>query len=243
MSAGNQLKPESWDEATDLRRFWWIVPPLTFALLTAGVIWLTGTLRPEQGLRQRAEEVHQVFPVTGATRIVVENISGDVTVRAGDPNEVDVTVQRQGIGATELMAFDSLGRLQLRMEYEGDQLTISTFEDPPAEIAGGTRAQITIRVPRLSAVDIVTGSGAILVAGIDGDVSARVPHGSIDLGLSPDLSFRLKVSGLRLTTDFSIVAEAGQSLTSFAGTVGPNPTRTMLLAAPNGEILVRRAPG
>ena len=238
-----RVKPESWDEATDVRRFWWVLPPLTFALLTVAAIWLTGELRPGDSLKERADEVHQVFPVTGATHLTIENIAGDVTIQAGHPNEVDITVQRQGVGITEAIAFDNLARLQLRIERTADGVSISTTEDPPAEVRGGTRAQITIRIPRLSTVDVVTGTGKIVIAGVDGDVSARVARGDIDLGLSPDLSFKVKVSGVRLTTDFVIAADPGQSLTSYAGTVGVKPSRTMLLAAPAGTILLRRTPG
>ena len=118
MSQAARPKPESWDEATDIRRFWWVLPPLTFAFLTIGVIYQTGSLRGGDGLERKDEEVHQTFSVGAAPEIDIDNLSGEILIEPGEDGVIEVTVQRQGIGPTEDVAFANLTRLQLRCPHQ-----------------------------------------------------------------------------------------------------------------------------
>ena len=239
MNQATRPEPESWDEATDLRRFWWLIPPLTFAFLTIGVIYQTGSLRGGDGLERKDEEVHQVFRVGDAPEIDIDNISGEILVEPGDVGTIEVSVQRQGVGTSEEAAFANLTRLQIRMQQFGDRVTVTTFEDPPSGIAGGTRAQIHVIVPRSAAVRASTGSGLVQVNGVEGDIQARTGLGTVDVIVVRDAAFNLVVSATRLTTNFDLVTQKGASDQSIRATVGVNPRRTFLLSAPSGSVIIR----
>ena len=240
MTRASGPTPESWDEATDIRRFWWLVPPVTFAILTAVVLSVAGALRTTNGSKQAREEVHEEVRVGERPRVQIENIGGDVIVQADADGIVRVSVQRFGIGASEGAAATNLLALRLNVTPTAQGVTIRVFEDPPLGIAGGTRATITVTVPRLAAVDVHTQSGLVHVVGVDGGITARSDNGNLDIEVDDDPGFLLTAAGPRLTTDFDMIPEPGSSARSIKARVGQNPERSLLLSS-SGTILLRRS--
>ena len=68
MSKAIHPAAESWDEARDWRRFWWLLPPLTFVMITLSMAWLTGFRNDggESNLKSLSEPFY-LNSATGAT--------------------------------------------------------------------------------------------------------------------------------------------------------------------------------
>lgn len=235
-------RPESWDEATDLRRFWWLVFPLGVATWVAGIfIFLDGS--PVAGFLsdpvRRTERTEHVFPASEGQLVRLENIRGNVVVRSGAPGEVRVLVERTAKGRTAREAGRALEGFRTNWQVSGDVIRIFM-----AGVSGEPRSAVTtvtMTLPegaRLEAqtlrgnISVAVETAMVVVAGTaDGHIDVRVPA-----GLS--LAARIEAEEVRLRLPAATANDAGgRLLVRTGGDAGP--LLDLELRAPAGIVTLR----
>ena len=234
------MNAESWDEARDLRRFWWLVPPLTFALLTLAVtVYATRGDHPANG-RSLSDDVIQTFEAGERPSLVVDTVAGDVTVSKGSGTSVQVFVRRRATGASDDEAFENLARLHLAITATSSVVTITASEEREPVASGRVRADIRVIVPAATEVDIATGNGAVILNGIQGHIGAFSARGDVAASINADALFKVFVSGRKFRSEIPIIQDpTAPTQSSFHGHTGTNPGRVIKLSAPNGTVDIK----
>ncbi|MEE8507979.1 MAG: DUF4097 family beta strand repeat-containing protein [Myxococcota bacterium] len=105
-------------------------------------------------------------------RLQVDLASGSVEVESHDENEVRVDAQVGGVGARSL---------DFRLSGNGVDVFFSADVGGWAQLLGGTRLRVRLKVPEHYDLDIRTHGGNIEVEEIRGDVVARTSGGSVEV--------------------------------------------------------------
>ena len=143
---------------------------------------------PAQAKEDR--DVNQRVPADANGEVVVNNVTGSVTVEAWDKAEVEVT----GTIDADVRRLD-IGR-------EGNRVAIKVVL-PGEGARRDSDADLTIRVPRASSLDVTTASADIAVRDVAGALRLKSVSGEIEArGVAQDGEFK-SVSG-----DIRVVAAA-----------------------------------
>lgn len=105
-------------------------------------------------------------------RLQVDLASGSVEVESHDKNEVRVDAQVGGVGARSL---------DFRLSGNGVDVFFSADVGGWAQLLGGTRLRVRLKVPEHYDLDIRTHGGNIEVEEIRGDIVARTSGGSVEV--------------------------------------------------------------
>lgn len=235
------VRPESWDEARDLRRFWWVLPPVTFVLITLSFAWLTD-FRNEASqptLESRSEQFFLSLATGPAPRIVVQNVEGDITVAGQDGDAVSIEITRIGYGTTAAEASAALATLRMSARQDGHYVRILPAEDRPP-VFKRVRADITLRVPRGSALELQTLAGKVTVSGVLDEVSILNANGDIEVQLD-DRPFGVEAEALSLISAFQLDNGESPSPFVYRAIYGGEPVRQLQLIALRGGVVIKRA--
>lgn len=241
MSGAHPVRAESWDEARDWRRFWWILPPLTFVLITLSMAWLTG-FRNDGGQPELESLSEQFFlnSATGPTpQITVQNVEGDITVTGQDGGAVSIEITRRGFGRTASEAKAALATLRLFTQEDGPNIRILPAQDQ-SPVLRRVRADITLRVPRAASLELHTLRGRVTVSGVNESLSIRNASGDIEVTLT-DGPFTLEAEAIRLMSSFPLEGQTFPSAFSLAAQYGNSPSRLLQLSASRGTIILKTA--
>lgn len=179
------------------------------------------------------DEVRQPFHTSvaggSASTVVVSNIVGDVRVKPGDGNAVDVAATKYASNQTELANIDIVAR--------SNDGVISVQTIYRGEHAGGVRYNIT--VPRDASVRITNTVGTIRVGQVGGSVVARAGTGTVEAQLgrvatnrSIDLRTGTGTIALHVAGDSSANVSASSALGSISSDFPSiEPIRSNLVGA------------
>ena len=152
------------------------------------------------------ETVSREFTFERMPRLRVRNISGETTVKTGEPGKVSVVATKHVASTSEDRAKRLLQNLEIRMEQHGDELVVEPHlyeqERSWIDLFRGKRFRVDfeITVPVECAVDAHTVSGDLSIAGtrgplevqtVSGDVTVADAQGPLRLkGVSGDIDVR-----------------------------------------------------
>ena len=241
MTPAADVRPESWDEARDLRRFWWVLPPITFVLITLSMAWLTGFRNDasQPKLQSRSEQFFLSIATGPAPRVVVQNVEGDITVAGQDGDAVSIEITRIGYGTTPAEAIAALASLRMSARADGDYVRILPADYLPP-VFKRVRADITLRVPRGSALELQTLAGKVTVSGVLDQVHILNANGDIEV-LLDDRPFGVEAEALSLNSAFQLDNGESPSPFVYRATYGGEPVRQLQLTALRGGVTIRRA--
>ncbi len=200
-------QPESWDEATDLRRFWWLIFPLGVSAWVAGfLIFLDGggSSLPLFGEpEKRTERFEQTLPAVDGQEVRLENIRGKVTIRTGAAGEVKLLVERTGTGRSEASAERSLAGIRTNVQADGEVIRVFM-----AGVSGQPRTadtKVTIFVPPGARIDAQTLAGDIAIE-VESQVviAAGTASGNIDVRIPQDATLTSWVEAKELRAQFQL---------------------------------------
>jgi hypothetical protein len=128
------------------------------------------------------------YPVTGpAPKLLIENIWGNVRVRAGSAREIVVTVDEKRSAPTQELF--ELSKQLIYLEVQADAAGVAMVVGKPTEVLRGKRErcrgcrvdyQFEVTVPPGTQIDVSTVTdGSIDVAGAGGSVSASNVNGPV----------------------------------------------------------------
>jgi len=141
-------------------------------LLQGALLALAGVASPS-AIGNFHQESSQVYALSAAGRVSLENINGDVHIRAWDRNEVRVdavkTASTQGLLDDARVVVDSTpNSISIRTRYAD-----STNTDPGS-------VEFTVMVPRHACLDeIKLINGAVDIEGVNGEVKASSVNGKV----------------------------------------------------------------
>ncbi|EFH83649.1 DUF4097 family beta strand repeat-containing protein [Ktedonobacter racemifer] len=117
----------------------------------------------------------ETFQVQERARLILNNVSGNVTIRKGDQNAVTVfpTKRASGIGMT-------LEKMRIDYQQQGDVIAITSNANYSPFQFGMRNFDFEITVPRNCDIQLKTGSGRINAQGVSGEVRMHTGSGAID---------------------------------------------------------------
>jgi len=167
------------------------------------------------------------FSVGGNAALELENISGDITITAGDSNTISIRADIED------------DRIEVIMDQDGDRVTVETVY--PNNFRGGKKSSVhfTVEVPSETKLDIHSISGNIEAEGISGEINLKSTSGDIKAtSLEGELSFKsisgdvtMRQLGPSNVEANSISGDVELNEDSFAG-------ESYLLASTSGDVLL-----
>jgi Putative adhesin len=123
------------------------------------------------------EHVYRTLPTSGIRSVVVENVSGPITIAAARGNAATIDATESANDT------DALHRTHIDITRDGDQITVHTrYERGGGWFSSHNGASVgyDIRVPARVDIDVNNVSGSVEVRGIAGDVAIREVSGRVE---------------------------------------------------------------
>jgi len=128
------------------------------------------------------ESYSQAMPVAPQTlapgaHVAIATGRGDVTVHAGDGDNLVVTATKSGPGANESSARDGMKEVAIAIDPQGNGVLIHPIHMDSTP--GGVSVDIDVRVPKDSSLSIDAAHGDVSVSGISRSVDVRAGNGDV----------------------------------------------------------------
>jgi hypothetical protein len=237
---GEPPRPESWDEAQDLRRFWWIIPPVFFVVLTTGVMLVLEAVAPTYSGKVHSTETYaEAVDPDAPLTVQVINPRGSIKVEPRDTDTVSIEVRKTAHSASERLAQADLDSMHAFVNTEPGKLTLiiayATGRD------GSAIADITLVVPLHARIDVETLVGNIEIEMADeGDYRAGTLNGDIKIALAPEQGAHIAAVAKAVYANFSLSRLATDGDIATYRTAPERDPRLFLdLRAPSGNITLR----
>jgi hypothetical protein len=151
-------------------------------LLLVGVVWLVFSITSRgsffgMGFVERTAELPaQSYAVE---RVVISGVNDNITLLAGDGDEVRVSGVKHAFGWSGGAAEDALDDLQLTVDEQGDTLVIDVQRPALFGIGRSPYVELEVSLPSDILAEAGVVSGDLLVEGVRGDLTLRSVSGSI----------------------------------------------------------------
>lgn len=211
-----------------------------FLLLSAGCTALSGL-----GGDVTAEMSEtQGVDVPGVPSLTVNHFAGEIHVTNGETERIEADLTKRSRLDDETEAQAQLGQIFMTFTQRGPDVTLNV-EGPNTvgELAAGPSAELELRVPPGTTLDVNLGAGEITVDQPTGDVTINNGTGQATVILPAEASFHLLVAGgvAEIASDFAGVPEGGVAA-DIEVVIGDNPTQTLTFNLGAGEIHLKQAP-
>jgi len=120
------------------------------------------------------ETVDETRPLNAAGELTIENVNG--TVRVASWDEASVRIEAVKAARSER----ALERIEVRIEGEGDRVTVRTHHPKGPWMGGGGKVDYNVRMPRGARLSVRNVNGKVEIQRIDGAVSATTVNGSLE---------------------------------------------------------------
>ncbi len=168
--------------------------------------------KPEPQGPEQSEKLSKTFNVGPNGSLFLNNISGDVEIKAGGGGEIKIEALKHGRGSED-DARRQLDNIQVMMNEVSGRVEVKAL--PTGR--GGHKGSVdfTITVPTMTRVEVQSVSGDVRLTGIKGELRAETASGDItasNLGRVTSLktlSGSLQVMGADSDTDLMLSAVSG----------------------------------
>jgi predicted small secreted protein len=148
------------------------------------------------------EHVQRTLQAAGIRSVVVENVSGPITIAAVRGNAAT-------IGATKSANdTDAMHRTHIDITRDGDEITVHTRYDEGGgwfSRHNGASVSYDIRVPARMDIDVNNVSGSVQVRGIAGDLAIREVSGRVEAAVGRVVGSRhVRISSVSGAIDVSM---------------------------------------
>jgi DUF4097 and DUF4098 domain-containing protein YvlB len=123
---------------------------------------------------QRLEEYSEMqFAFTETPILKIDNFAGDVTIRAGEGNDIFVSATKKARRQSEL------GEISIEPDHQADKLEIRTYRQ--RRFGGNQSVALEVTAPAGTMVEVVNGAGEVTIVGLAGEIKAHTGAGSIEV--------------------------------------------------------------
>ena len=155
---------------------------LCFCVVMAGVIGVLSARAVRTAVRDlpaielgsytESERVFESFAAGEAPSLRIDNYAGEITVRAGGSDTIDVVATKRARRTSDL------GRIEIEMYKEGNEIVVRTRR--PAGL-NNVSVYFEVTVPASTRLDLRTGAGTTDVRGIASDIKVFTGAGRVML--------------------------------------------------------------
>src|SRR3989304_4942396 len=117
----------------------------------------------------------QSFSVIGDVTVTISTYSGDINVKAGSSDKVQVDVVRHGGGTTDAEAKADLGNIQTSLNQTAGNVKLIATHKGAAPT--GSTASFVVTMPAGSILIASVDNGSMTIDGVIGSVTATGSHG------------------------------------------------------------------
>ena len=211
-------------------------------------------------------EFDETFRVDTPTTVTIDNPVGSITVIGGAADEVSVSATMSARGSTRQRAEAAVDRAVIELSQKRrDAVQVTGRVTGLSAMGESPTIDMTVRIPRLAAVEIDADVGSVVVRDVRGSVQVKMNVGQVeieDLTMLDDCTIRVDVGGIgvQLPSDssFRLDARAGIGSVScgFAtldtdrdrdvpgsrlrGQVGADPSVILTIEANIGDVVIRK---
>jgi hypothetical protein len=127
------------------------------------------------GMSERhVEEYSEMqFAFTEAPYLKIDNFAGDVTIRAGEGDDIFVRATKRARRQSEL------GEVTIEPNHQADRLEIRTQRQ--RRLSGNQSVALEVTAPAGTVVEVVSGAGEVMIVGLAGEIKAHTGAGSIEV--------------------------------------------------------------
>jgi DUF4097 and DUF4098 domain-containing protein YvlB len=143
----------------------------------------------------------QVIPpamIPAGSLLTVETGLGNITVHAGDTDEVRVTLNETATGHSESAAKARMKETGVVMEKSGSGYLLHVVKQD--DFRGSVAVDLDVEVPRKITLSAITSHGDISLSGVAGSVTATTDNGDVEVHDSgSDVSVEMKKGDARIS--------------------------------------------
>ncbi|MDP9171101.1 MAG: DUF4097 family beta strand repeat-containing protein [Acidobacteriota bacterium] len=173
--------------------FWGSRNGMHIGRLDAGGVTILGT--------DYAYDVNAASSTQGVTRVVLDNLHGNLSLKGEDGGDVKVTGRKTIRAFNHKDAETANGQSQVHVERQGDLLVIRA-EEPRSLRMLSVTTDLDITIPRGLNVEARGRSGDLTIENIDGAVDVSSGHGDVRLNsIGKDVKIESSRSGVIHATD------------------------------------------
>ncbi len=134
------------------------------------------------------ETIEKTFQVGTATRLVISNLRGSVTIKPGEPGVIEVKAFKHGnsVSANDVIEMTQDAEGTVRVETRYNESFFGLLSHPP-------KVEYTVRVPQGIRLDASCISSSLNVAGLTGEFKLKTISGDMDVA---DLAGPLKLNAV-----------------------------------------------
>ncbi len=163
----------------------------------------------------------QSFSFSGDVIVTIDTYNGDIKVKAGANDQVQVEVIKHGGGTSDTQTKADLNNIQLSLtQTSGNVKLIATH---PGQVPANSAVSFIVTMPTSSTVVASADNGSIAVDGVGGDITAVMGNGSVTVSNAGqgDLSAKTTNGNVTLsgTNVASLKASTSNGDVSFAGSI------------------------
>ena len=151
-------------------------------------------------------ELTKDFSVSPGGKLVIKNVTADVSVNTWEKNTVSVTEHVMFHVYTREEAEERIARWQQRYQQEGNTITIRGNSDFECD-----NCKLDIKVPVKFNLEIGIANGDIEISGLEGNVMATTSGGDIDMG---NITGKLEIRTSGGDLDFDKISGTLNAVTS-----------------------------
>ena len=198
---------------------------------------LTGDVTAESSETQGVD-------VPGVPSLIVNHFAGEIHVTNGESGRIEADLTKRSRLDNEADAEAQLDLIVMSFTQSGTDVTLNIEgPDTVSELAAGPSAELELRVPPGTMLDVNLGAGEVTVDQPAGDVIINAGAGEATVILPSEASFHLLVSGgvADIVSDFEGVPDGGVAA-DIEVVIGDNPTQTLTFNLGAGEVRLEEAP-
>jgi DUF4097 and DUF4098 domain-containing protein YvlB len=130
---------------------------------------------------QASDTWTKTYPLSEGGRLEVKNTNGFIRVEAGSGNQVEVSAEKIGRGATLEAAKESLKTIEVVEDVSADRVRLETKRQGGGSFGrSGFEVRYTIRVPSSAQVELQNTNGEVRVTGVTRGTRMSTTNGQID---------------------------------------------------------------
>ena len=168
----------------------------------------------------------QSFSITGDVIVTIDSYSGNITVKAGGSDKVQVDVVRHGGGTTDAEAKADLANIQTSLNQTSGNVKLIATHKGAAPV--GSTASFVVTMPPGSTLIASVDNGTITIDGITGSVTATGANGDVIVSNAGKGGINAKTTNGNLTLSGSnlavLKASTSNGNATFSGSLAQSNT-------------------
>ncbi len=135
--------------------------------------------------------------IPAGAQVTVQTGHGDLTIHAGDVNEIRVEVNKSGSASSESSARERMKGVRVVIEHSGGRYLVHPVNQDQA--SGNVSVDLDVELPKNVSLTATSAHGDINISGIGGAISATTQNGDIEIhDAGADVNVQLQKGDVRI---------------------------------------------